>query len=252
MAALPPGWRRIAYASLDSTNTALKRLIADGDRDLHEGVIITAEAQTAGRGRQGRDWVSPAGNLYASFLIEAPEPMSASPQVGFVAAVALVDAFATPGVRLRCKWPNDVLAHGAKLSGILPELAGTWIVLGIGVNLQPVSVVSDYPVTSLAEQGLRFSPDRALAAVSGALASRLAQWRSEGFGTIAAAWSAVGPARGEPVTVRLPGPGSKVVSGRFTGLDGEGALMLDTDTGPRRILAGDVLFASPISQAGAV
>ena len=252
MAVLPPGWRRIAYASLDSTNTALKRLVADGNRDLHEGLILTAETQTAGRGRQGREWLSPTGNLYASFLIAAPDELAKSPQVGFIASVAVVDAFATPGVRLRCKWPNDVLAHGAKLCGILPELAGTWIVLGIGLNLRPINAVGDYPITSLAEQGLTFTPDQAVAAISGALNTRLAQWRRDGFGAIAAAWSAVGPARAEPLTVRMPQPGATPLTGRYAGLDGAGALLLDTADGQKRILAGDVLFAAPVPAAEVV
>ncbi len=245
MAVLPQGWRRIAYASLDSTNTALKRQIADGSRDLHEGLVLTAETQTAGRGRQGRAWSSPTGNLYASFLISAPDDLAKAPQIGFVASVAVVDAFATPGVRLRCKWPNDVLAHGAKLCGMLPEMAGAWIVLGIGLNLRPVNGPSDYPITSLAEQGLAFTPDQALTAVSGALAKRVAQWRRDGFGAISSAWSAVGPARSEPLAIRMPGPAEGPLTGRFAGLDAEGALLLDTDAGQRRILAGDVLFSVP-------
>jgi BirA family biotin operon repressor/biotin-[acetyl-CoA-carboxylase] ligase len=249
MTVLPPGWRRIAYNSLDSTNTALKRLIADGARDLHEGVVVTATAQTAGRGRQGRQWASPVGNLYCSILIEPPENLASAPQVGFVAAVALVDAFARPGVRLRCKWPNDVLGHGAKLSGILPELAGAWIVLGIGINLQHVDVASEYPVTSLAEQGVQIAPDDALAELCHTLQKRLTQWRKEGFGAIASAWTAVGPTRGEPATVRVPGDPPRLITGAFEGLDREGALLIATETGPRRILAGDVLMTARQAEA---
>ena len=250
MITLPPGWQHVALASVDSTNAELKRRIAAGV-GLHDGLLVAAEAQTAGRGRQGRVWASPTGNLYVSFLIKAPERLASAPEIGFVAAVSVVDAFAAPGVRLRCKWPNDVLAHGAKLCGILPELADGWIVLGIGVNLRPVGVATDYPVTSLAEQGLMYTPDGALAALAEALARRVAQWRTEGFPAIAAAWSAVGPAPGDLLSVRLPGATAGVVAGQFRGLDGEGALMLGTASGPRRILAGDVLFAPVMSQAGA-
>ena len=248
MTTLPDTWRRIAHTSIDSTNAALKRMIGVGE-DLHEGIVVTAAQQSAGRGRQGRSWASPAGNLYASFLLKAPADIASAPEVGFVAAVSVVDAFAAPGVRLRCKWPNDILAHGAKVCGILPELVDGWIVLGIGVNLRPIGIVGDYPITSLAEQGIVHTPDAALSAVSTTLARRIAQWRAEGFAPIAAAWSAVGPSADESLSVRLPG--ATVVAGKFAGLDAGGALLLDTIQGVRRILAGDVLFGPPLGHAGA-
>ena len=248
MTAVSETWRHIAHTSLDSTNAALKRMIAAGDA-LQEGLVVTAEQQTAGRGRQGRSWASPTGNLYASFLIKAPADVTTAPEIGFVAAVSVIDAFAAPGVRLRCKWPNDILAHGAKVCGILPELIDGWIVLGIGVNLRPIGIVGDYPITSLAEQGIVHTPDAALAAVGTTLSRRLTQWRAEGFAPIAAAWSAVGPSADESLSVRLPG--ATVVAGKFAGLDAGGALLLDTIQGMRRILAGDVLFGPALSPTGA-
>jgi BirA family biotin operon repressor/biotin-[acetyl-CoA-carboxylase] ligase len=247
--ALPSGWRRIAHATLDSTNAALKRLVAAGE-DLREGIVVTAETQTAGRGRQGRAWISPPGNLYASFLIAAPDRPGAAPEIGFVAALAVTDAFAAPGLRLTCKWPNDVLAHGAKVCGILPELDGAWIVLGIGVNLRPTAAAAEYPATSLAERGLAVAPDDALVAIAAALAVRLRQWRSEGFAAIALAWSAAGPVEGESLSVRIPGAPGGTVAGAFAGLDATGALLLDTAAGRRRILAGEVLFAPALDHAG--
>ena len=232
--------------TLDSTNTALKRRWSGAD--LHEGLMLTADScKTAGRGRHGRLWASPPGNLYASFLIAAPQASIAA-QIGFVAVVAVIDALAqVTALPLRCKWPNDVLLHGKKVCGILPELADAdgRIVLGIGINLQPVKVAdAAYPVTSLAEHGVSASTPDAAHVADGqrALAKRLAQWRRDGFGAIAAAWTTVGPGRGEPDD-RTSGRDENGRSrGTLRGLDADGALLLDTDTGPRRILAGEVLF----------
>ena len=253
--ALPAGWRRIDLAEVDSTNAYLRRLIAHGD-DLHEGMIVTAAHQTAGRGRQGRAWVSPVGNLHASILI-LPSRLAAAPEVGFVAAVAVADLIGdiAPGAALHCKWPNDVLVGGGKICGILPELATApdgpgWIILGIGLNLHPVDVAAAYPVTSLSEQGFAVPLDEALARLAAKLAFRLGSWRRDGFGAIRNAWSALGPKCGATLAVRLPD--ASIVSGAFAGLDDEGGLLIETASGRRRILAGDVFVdGTPSSVAGA-
>lgn len=243
---LPSGWRLATFDELDSTNAELKRIVVAG-KDHVEGLIIRANLQTAGRGRQGRAWISPPGNLYASFLIAAPEVSIAS-QIGFVAVVAVIDALAqVTDLPLRCKWPNDVLLHGKKICGILPELIADamgrqWLVLGIGINLQPVKVAdSAYPVTSLAEHGISASADTVVRFLAQDLDHRLGQWREHGFGPIARAWSTVGPQPGEIMAVRLPGAAG-FLRGRFHGLDGEGALLVAAADELHRVLAGEVLF----------
>lgn len=238
------------FDQLDSTNAALKRITEQGG-EVGEGLLLWARSQTGGRGRAGRVWQSPPGNVYASFLVRAPQELRHAPEIGFVAALAVRDAIlelprhntAPPVVTL--KWPNDVLIEGRKVCGILPELATdpdgrTWIVLGIGVNLIPVDLPDPlYPVGALADSHVDTSPAHALTFLARMLASWLDTWRGNGFGAIREAWGAYGPQAGAPLSVRLPeGP----VSGAFAGLDESGALLLDTAQGRRRLLVGDVMF----------
>ena len=247
---LPTGWRVMAFDSLDSTNKALIRLVEQG-AELTEGVLVWAKEQTAGRGRAGRTWEAAPGNVYASFLIKAPANLADAPQIGFLAARAVADTIlelprhnAAPPV-VTCKWPNDVLVAGAKACGILPEIAaapdGTqWIILGIGINLYPVDVAAPaYPVTSLSEHHIDTKAAHVLTVLSRMLAAGLATWRTKGFAAIRDAWLAVGPEPGAPVSVN---PGAGPLTGTFGGLDTDGALLLNTDAGQKRILAGDVLF----------
>src|SRR5262244_3040920 len=130
------GVRLIAHEVLGSTNTEALQLARHGERGP---LWVTAERQTAGRGRRGRAWISPVGNLYASLLLTEPAPSERWPQLSFVAALAIHDAVAGVApdcaARLAIKWPNDVLHAGRKLAGILIEgergEAGEAVAVGI-------------------------------------------------------------------------------------------------------------------------
>src|SRR5262249_2745349 len=114
--ALPSFFSLIALASTESTNEDLHRLARAG---AAEGTLVWAREQTRGRGRRGRGWSSPPGNLYLSLLLRPLVPPGEAAQIGFVAAVALAEALETllpPDRTLRCKWPNDLLIDGAKVS----------------------------------------------------------------------------------------------------------------------------------------
>ncbi|MCA0200071.1 MAG: biotin--[acetyl-CoA-carboxylase] ligase [Proteobacteria bacterium] len=247
---LPSGWRTMEFDELDSTNAALKRITEQGG-EVAEGLLVWAKSQTGGRGRAGRAWQSPPGNVYASFLIKAPDATRHAPEIGFVGALAVRDAIlelprhntAPPAVAF--KWPNDVLIAGKKVCGMLPELATDpdgrqWIVLGIGINLIPVDVPEAlYPVGSLADSHVDTKPAHVLTMLGRSLSAWLDTWRTDGFGAIREAWRAYGPQSGAPLSVRLPeGP----VSGTFAGLDDDGALLLETSTGRRKLVVGDVMF----------
>ena len=144
-AALPQGYALIALDEAGSTNDEAKARAAAGAPD---GTVVWARQQRAGRGRRGRDWVSPPGNLYVSVILRPACEARHVAQLSFVAALAVLDLVdgPLPG-RARCKWPNDILVDGAKVAGILLESAlepggrVDWVVLGIGVNLasHPVS-----------------------------------------------------------------------------------------------------------------
>ena len=244
--ALPPPFRLVAYETIGSTNDELKRLAREG---APEGLVVTAERQTAGRGRRGRAWVSPPGNLYSSTLVRPDCRAAAAAQLGFVAALGVHGAIGelAPHVDARCKWPNDLLAAGKKVSGILLEtemVAGDrpgFVILGVGVNLASSPRDTPYPATSLAEEGAPgVAPSMMAAAFIRHFAGWLTTWRQGGFAPIRAAWLARAMGLGEPIQVRLE---RDTLDGRFLDLDDDGALLLGQPEGTRRIAAGEVFPA---------
>ena len=227
------------YDELASTNDEARRL---AERGAPDGTVVHAVRQTAGRGRQGRNWQSPAGNLYASFLLRPGIATERASELGFVAAVAVADLAASvlPDGAVAVKWPNDVLAGGAKLAGILTECAGGAVVIGIGLNVRHAPEGLPYPATCLAAQGCALDADAVLRRLADGMAVALEAWSTLGFAAILESWAARGPAIGAALRVRS---GSGQVAGRFAGLDSDGALLLATDQGVRRIVAGDVASA---------
>jgi BirA family biotin operon repressor/biotin-[acetyl-CoA-carboxylase] ligase len=244
---LPAFYRLLAYDQIDSTNEEAKRLAAGG---ADSGTLVWAREQLSGRGRRGRGWASPPGNLYVSLLLR---PACAPPQacqLNFVAAVALADAVSAllpGGGAVTLKWPNDVLIRNAKVSGILLEAAAAidrsidWLVIGVGVNVVSHPGDTPYPATDLRREG---AEQVAAADVLRAFAERFLAghetWREQGFGPVRARWLASARGLGEPIEVRLE---RETLRGRFSDLDEGGALMLDMADGVRRqITTGDLFF----------
>jgi BirA family biotin operon repressor/biotin-[acetyl-CoA-carboxylase] ligase len=234
---LPDGWRLVALQSAGSTNDEAARLAEAG---ASEGTVVWAREQTGGRGRRGRSWASPPGNLYSSTILRPECPAARAAELGFVAALAVADM--VPADReVRVKWPNDVLVDGGKVAGILPESSiaadgrAEHVVLGIGVN---VGFAPNLPEMRYPGACLGGTVEAALEALTAALSRRLTQWRRDGFAAVRAEWLAKAGPLGLEVDVRL---GDELVRGRFAGMDGEGALLLDTATGSRRIVAGELL-----------
>lgn len=243
---LSPFFQLASFAEIDSTNDEAKRRAGEG---AAHGTLIWARAQSAGRGRRGRRFVSPAGNLYMSILLRPDRPAASAAQLGFAAALALGEAMLPLLPRpegLRYKWPNDVLIDGRKVSGILLEsqAAGDgrldWLVVGIGVNVASFPEGVDYPAISLAAAGARVTVEALLEAVAGGFEAWYERWREEGFQPLRQAWLARARGLGESIRVRLQGAEAR---GRFAGLDEDGALLLDEGTAQRRIGAGDVFPA---------
>ena len=183
-----PGCRIVRRARVDSTNEEAKRLAVTGAPDR---TFVWADEQLSGRGRHGRGWISPAGNLYVSGLLHPDcRPVEAA-QVGFVAALALAEAIeaAVAGVagRLTLKWPNDVLIDGSKVSGILLESQGDggegvdWLIVGIGVNVASHPVATYRPATSLSELGYIGSVAQLLEHVLRRMVVWLDLWEERGF-----------------------------------------------------------------------
>lgn len=207
-----------------------------------EGGWLRAERQTGGKGRQGRAWDSPPGNLYASTLVRLRPADPPAATLALVAAVALEEAvrvFLPSGATL--KWPNDLLVDGAKLSGILLERANDAIVIGIGVNLAYHPDLPDRPATSLAAQGAPVAPATFLDVLAETFARWLARWRQEGLDPARLRWLDRAHAPGTALTARLPD--GEAVDGLFDGLTGDGALILRLASGARRVIhAGDVFL----------
>ena len=249
----PAEVRHLSYETLGSTNAEALALARAGERGC---VWITAQTQSAGRGRRGRDWVSPRGNLYASLLMSEPSPAERAPQLSFVAALAVHDAIAdcAPDLanKLALKWPNDVLLGGRKVAGLLIEAENVpvfSVAIGIGVNCISHPDIAAYPATDLASEGAPITAEALFAALARAMRQRLAQWQGGAdFPAIRRVWLQHAAGLGEVIQVRLP---DRELSGRFMGLDEHGRLLVQPDSGPHlKITAGEVFgFGAPKGQA---
>ncbi|MDF1720931.1 MAG: biotin--[acetyl-CoA-carboxylase] ligase [Minwuia sp.] len=236
-------FRHLALGDVGSTNDEVRARIDQLDGGP---LVITAERQMKGRGRRGREWVSPAGNLYASFAFCPNVPLVRFAELSFAVAVAVAEmAEALVGTRatIRCKWPNDVLADGAKLSGILLETARTGagrdaVIMGIGINVASAPVDTPYAAAALGSIDPDVAVDRVLAMLSLRLTAWTQTWETQGFAHVRAAWLAIADGLGAPIVARLA---DGELHGRFDGLDDDGALLLrQVDDTIRRVTAGDV------------
>jgi BirA family biotin operon repressor/biotin-[acetyl-CoA-carboxylase] ligase len=236
----------IRGGAVPSTNDAAKALARAG---APAGTVVTADAQTSGRGTKGRAWDSPPGlGLYASIVLQPPaEALALLPLAAGLAARAAVERSA--GVEARLRWPNDLEWEGRKLGGILCESGFTGAVLdfsvvGIGINVGQAK--DDFPA-ELRDRAvsLRMAAGRSVdvEAVLGALLPALDEWTArlaaEGGAAIAAAFSAQAvPAIGGGIVLdRGEGP----FGARYEGIAPDGALLVSTDSGPRRFLSAEII-----------
>ncbi len=238
----PQGYALARHAEIDSTNSEARRLAEKGEAGP---VWIMAERQTAGRGRRGRSWETLSGNLAATLLLRPQAPPGPLGQLSFAAALAVSDVAAqvAPCTAITVKWPNDVLADGRKVAGILLETGsdakGSWLAVGIGINLAAAPEGTEFPAAALAEFASPPSPDEALALLAGAFAHWYAGWMNGGFETLRTAWLARAGGLGLPIRARLP---NETRHGLFEGIDGSGALLLNEQGRISAIAAGEVFF----------
>jgi BirA family biotin operon repressor/biotin-[acetyl-CoA-carboxylase] ligase len=220
------------YPSLPSTNARLLELAEQG---APEGTGVTAEEQTAGRGRNGRTWHSPPGNLYISVLLRPALPPRALGRLSILSGLALIEALERPGAPFALKWPNDLLLGGRKVAGMLLEartLGETVqaVVAGAGVNfaLDAARLPAELAgrVATLAEWG-DWDRDRVARDLMEGLPRRARDWRGEAWERARASWW---ERAWKPPLVKVAGEEGEL-AGLSVGLDGEGALLVETAAG---------------------
>ncbi len=253
--AVERGYRLIGFDSVGSTSTEASRAGAAGDVG---NVWFCALQQTAGRGRRGRAWQTAHGNLAASLLVVLDGSAEHAATLGFVAGVALATAMSqvtavgsAHAPRIALKWPNDVLADGAKLAGILLEAhrhpsGGSFVVVGIGVNIVSAPSGLPYPAISLATLGIAASAEQVFAALSDAWVDSFETWAGAGgVEAILARWRGAAAGIGGEIAVTQDG---EVVRGVFETIDGSGRLILRAPDSRRVVIsAGDVHFGTTAS-----
>ncbi|MBA4091900.1 MAG: biotin--[acetyl-CoA-carboxylase] ligase [Sphingobium sp.] len=223
-----------------STNADMLALAGQGAAD---GIWLRAGRQTGGRGRMGRAWESPDGNLYCSTLVRL-QPNDPLPHTLALVAANAVHALVAPLChgQARIKWPNDILVDGAKIAGILLERAGDAIVVGIGINVTDHPEGLDRPVTSLTAQG-------AANVQAHALLDRLVQlfshwlsiWRAQGIDPIRTHWLLNAHPTG--TAMRVVQPDGAAIEGTFDTLDRHGMLILRLANGQSHAIhAGDIIL----------
>lgn len=242
----PEGYARVVLDSVDSTMAEAMRR-APG---LERPTWIMARTQAAARGRRGRRWEVPAGNLNATLIFRPEATAAEAAKRSFLAANALFQALSiyVNADKLSLKWPNDVLLSGRKVAGILLESSGQgpfvdWLSIGIGVNLSQTPTGlddADFPPISLvAAGGEDVSPQDFLSTLADAYATQEAKLLRLGFDRIRDDWLANAARLGEVITARTA---REDVTGIFDSIDRDGNLVLITGTGPRAIPAADVFF----------
>jgi BirA family biotin operon repressor/biotin-[acetyl-CoA-carboxylase] ligase len=233
----PGGYRKARHTEIDSTNSEARRLAEAGDAGA---IWIVADRQTAGRGRRGRVWQTQPGNLATTLLLR-PQGVQVA-QLSFAAALAVSDMVAVfaPHAVIAVKWPNDVLAEGRKIAGILLEAGPGWLAVGMGVNLAAAPEGTEFPAIALTDLGAAPpSPDAALTVIADRFAHWYAAWMENGFEPLRAAWLARAGGLGGPIRARLP---HEERHGVFEGIDADGALLLNEHGLVRPISAGEVFF----------
>ncbi len=249
-------YRLTHHLRVGSTNDEAISVAVAGDPGRH---WIIADEQSKGRGRHGRQWSSPAGNLYASLLLIDPAPVHKAPELGFVAGVVLwhtLRGILGDDPRLSIKWPNDILHAGAKLAGILLESTqlksgGLACVIGIGVNCCSHPETALYPATDLATIGTLLSHrDDVFARLADEVMRWLDIWdEGRNFAAIRAEWLAHAAGLGARIAISTA---AEPQSGIFETIDATGRLVLNNGGKTFMIEAGDVFLknAPPGALAG--
>lgn len=249
--------RVVWHETLASTNTEALRLASAGEKGP---LWIATKTQTAGRGRRGRVWQSAKGNLYTTALFTEPAGLDVAARTPFAAGLAVIDACQqlVAGIDLKLKWPNDVRSTGRKLCGILVETVEvdgcTCVACGIGVNVETAPHLDRQKTTSLALEhsklsgtlaGTSISAQHMLEALTETLFHRIEEARGD-FPGLLEAWKNQAEGLGQRITA---GSDAAPITGIFTGLREDGALLLQTESdGLQAVTAGDVALTGDMNK----
>lgn len=234
------GWPLQRRAEVDSSNSELLRRAAT----LPDRYALVVDAQTAGRGRQGRRWHSPPGaNLYLSLFARLPLAPAQLSGLSLVVGIAVAETLRAGGAgEVGVKWPNDLVARERKLGGILIESAGSRdgrveLVIGLGLNLaMPQDAEVGQPWIDLATLGVASDREAWLPPLLAALGGALDGFVAGGFASFQSRWQAVDQLAGRAVVVH----GGERSGGTACGVDADGALRIVDEQGEWRCRAGEV------------
>lgn len=202
-------YKLISFDKIPSTQDYAHDLIARGEAT--NKTVITALAQSAGRGRYKRTWVSHHGNLYASFIFKIAER---DPKLSYAIAVAIAETMLAFGISPQIKWPNDILIDGKKISGVLIEYAQNFVIVGIGINIATCPTVKEYQTTKMNNYA---SVD--VNEVLAVLMKKMDKWRSANFALVRERWTEMAAALNK--IIKFHGKDAELI-----GLNEDGALVL--------------------------
>ena len=247
---LPSAYNLITMDCVDSTNAEARRQAILGEVETPDGTLIWAKEQTEGRGRRDRNWFSPPGNLYCSLVLRPDVNLTRVAEFSFIAALAMFDTLGSigdAGNQVHLKWPNDILLNQRKVSGFLLETETKndgitdWVILGLGLNVSVFPGDTDFPATSLRAEGWGATEIDALEFFCRHFLKWTNIWLSDGFSPIRKNWLLRSYGRGENIEVRIE---NNIVKGVFVDLDEDGALIIETSNGIKKLNVGDVFFSS--------
>lgn len=233
------------HSLIDSTNDYLMRRLPN---QLKQGQVCLAEYQSAGRGRRGRQWISPFGSqVYLSMYWYLEQGLSAAMGLSLLSALAVSDAvYAASGVQVELKWPNDIYIGGVKLAGILIDLDGQALepshsVIGIGLNLDMPAIAAqsiDQKWTDLqSHSNSKIDRNLLSAQLISCLYARLQQYQNEGLAVMLDEWHSHDVYLNKPVKLLT---GERVTKGICRGINNQGALLLEVEGIVKSIYGGEV------------
>jgi BirA family biotin operon repressor/biotin-[acetyl-CoA-carboxylase] ligase len=202
-------YKLLSFGKVPSTQSMAQELIAQ--KNLADRTIVLADVQTAGRGRYRREWKSPIGNLYASFIYKIG---GRDPKKSYAVAVAVAETLLSFGIMPSIKWPNDILIDGKKVAGILIEYSKDFMIVGIGINIKTNPKIEKYETAKLHDLG-KFSRDEVLAA----LMKKMDIWLKRDFEDVRDRWNELASGMNKETTYR----GRAAI---MCGINDNGALVL--------------------------